>query len=1036
MKIKFESLKEQDDAVRAVCDVFAGQPFFENNLYLMDIGRDRDGAINIFDYDNNAFSNAKLVSSMNDKVVLDNIKRIQQNNNLERSEKIERRSASDGYNISIEMETGTGKTFTYIKTMFELNKLYGWSKFIIVVPSVAIREGVNKSFQMTEEYFLEEYQKRASYFIYNSKQLNQIDTFARDNNINVMIINSQAFNADDTNINKKLDSFRSRRPIDVISKTNPILIIDEPQSVEGAATIQKLKVFNPLFTLRYSATHKKDNIFNMVYRLDAFDAFEKKLVKKISVLGIEEHGTNATNSYIYLKSINVSDDANPTATLEIDYKGKASTKKKLITVKEGFNLFQLSNELEEYNNNYVVKKIDARGEGTISFLNGLELKTGEVIGSNTEEQLRRIQIRETINAHINRERELYRRGIKVLSLFFIDEVSNFKSYEGSTEVKGIYAKTFEEEYDEKVKMFLEEFDKDCKEKDISAKEHIDYAYVNYLKEVGNAINTYTGYFSIDKKGHIIKSHVGRKETVSDDVDAYTLIMKDKERLIDINPKNSPWRFIFSHSALKEGWDNTNVFQICTLKEGQSVTRRRQEIGRGLRICVNKEGERQDKYRLDREFFDVNELTVIASESYESFVKNLQTEISDALSDRPVEVNAELFIGRVIHDKDGNEITIDKTLANKINHTLIMNHYIDDDNSLSDVYYEEKDENKLVLSEELEQYKDDIVRILDNVYNPDKLNIANARDYVELKLDKAKFDSKEFKELWNKINHKSTFKVSFESDELIEKAVKSINEKLNVTKVYFKLKKGKQKEDAEIKDLKKGTSFESELNATDNVETMDVSSFVKYDLIGKIAEKTILTRKDVGAILTKISKEKFNMFKLNPEEFILRISILINEAKATTVIEHIEYNKSVETYGTDIFTDYTIKGQLGKNLIKTNKHLYDNLVYDSTNEKNFATEIDSNKDVKLYVKLPGGFYINTPVGTYNPDWAISYEEDGKTHVYFVAETKGDMETLELSLRGIEQIKTKCAKKHFKAICGDDVQYGIVDSVDGLLELLKK
>ena len=387
MKIIFKEQKEQTEAVSAVTDVFKGQPYLENS-YIMDTGLLKSyESYNIADYDATAFSNAKIIPELTDDKILENIKKIQFNNNLEQSKNIERRAGTTGYNITIEMETGTGKTFTYIKTMFELNQLYGWSKFIVVVPSIAIREGVYKSFQMTEDYFMEMYKKRANYFIYNSKNLNKIDEFARDNTINVMIINSQAFNADDTNINKKLDSFRSRRPIDVIAKANPILIIDEPQSVEGMATIEKLKKFNPLFTLRYSATHRKDAIFNMVYRLDAVDAFAKHLVKKISVLGIEEKGNNASNSYLYLKTINTQANKNPTATIEIDYKGKNKINKKLITVKECDDIYELSNELEEYKNKYVINKIDARGEGKVSFLNGAELKIGAVQGSNTEEQL-------------------------------------------------------------------------------------------------------------------------------------------------------------------------------------------------------------------------------------------------------------------------------------------------------------------------------------------------------------------------------------------------------------------------------------------------------------------------------------------------------------------------------------------------------------------------------------------------------------------------------------------------------------------------
>ena len=1034
MKIQYKNQEDQNDAVRAVADVFEGQPNMQNS-YLMDVGTRKFGDNLTFDdFDVTAWSNKKLVAELDDNKILNNIRCIQQENGLEPSKCIERRQGTTGYNLTIEMETGVGKTFTYIKTIFELNKRYGWSKFIIVVPSIAIREGVYKQFQMTEDFFKNEYQKTARYFIYNSKRLNEIDQFAKDNTINVMIINSQAFNSDDANINKKLDTFRSRRPIDVISKTNPILIIDEPQSVEGKETVEKLKRFNPLFTIRYSATHRKDSLFNMVYRLDAVDAFKKKLVKKISVFGIEESASNATNSYIYLKSINIS-SSYPSATIEIDYKGKTTTRKKLITVKEGANLYNLSNELQEYKKNWIVNKIDARNNGYISFLNGKELKVGEVIGKNTDEHIRRIQIRETIQTHINKEKSLFKKDIKVLSLFFIDHVENYRKYVKDNTLKGNYAEIFEEEYNEYIKEFIKSFKTDCKKLEIKEKEHEDYKYIEYLNTIGNAENTHTGYFSKDKKGHMIDSHVKRGEASSDDVDAYTLIMKDKERLIDLNPKNSPWRFIFSHSALKEGWDNTNVFQICTLKEGQSETRRRQEIGRGLRICVDNNGERQDYDTLKEDFFYINDLTVIASESYNDFVSHLQTEIREAVSDRAIEINEDLFIGKIVHDKNGKEIKIDKKLATQINHSLIFSHYIDDDNLLSQVYYEEKENNELHFDEKIDEYRDDIIRILDSVYNINSLPISNARKDVELHVDKKKLESKEFKNLWNKINAKSIFKVYFDYNELVEKAVKAINDELKITALYYKMVKGEQREDMTINDLDNKTAFKTTCNDTEDIKLMKVSSSIKYDLIGKIAEQTTLTRKDVADILTKIDKKKFDLFKNNPEEFILKISKLINDAKSSTVVEHIEYIKLNEKYETNIFTDSTIKGQYNKNCIKVDKHLYDNLVYDSTHELNFANDIDKNKNVKLYVKLPGAFYINTPVGAYNPDWAIAYEENGKKHIYFVAETKGNMESLDINLRGVEKIKTECAKKHFKAICNENLTYGVVDSMDGLLDILK-
>lgn len=444
MKLQFKHQKFQTDAAKAVVDVFTGQPYSIPS-YMMDKGIGEYQFTMTEEIDFTGWGNQKIASGLSDGIILDNIKKIQRSNQIKPSDKLEGK-----YNLTIEMETGVGKTYTYIKTMYELNKHYGWSKFIVVVPSIAIREGVYKSFQVTQEHFAEEYGKKIRFFIYNSARLTEIDRFASDNSINVMIINSQAFNAkgkDARRIHMKLDEFRSRRPIDIIAKTNPIVIIDEPQSVEGKQTKENLKQFNPLMTLRYSATHKSDSIYNMIYRLDAMEAYNKKLVKKIAVKGITESGSTATESYIYLEGINLSKSA-PTATLQFDYKGSKNIRKITRTVGEGYNLYDNSNYMEEYKQGFVVSRIDGRDD-SVEFINGIKIHAGDVIGKISEEQLRRIQIRETILSHIQRERELFSKGIKVLSLFFIDEVAKYKQYDESGEAKsGIYAKIFEEEYED------------------------------------------------------------------------------------------------------------------------------------------------------------------------------------------------------------------------------------------------------------------------------------------------------------------------------------------------------------------------------------------------------------------------------------------------------------------------------------------------------------------------------------------------------------------------------------------------------------
>lgn len=638
MKLQFKHQKFQADAAKAVVDVFAGQPYL-TPTYMMDKGllKDKHGTTGYDEKyvleDFTGWCNQKIVPELNDRLILEHINAIQRANQIKPSEKLEGR-----YNLTIEMETGVGKTYTYIKTMYELNRAYGWSKYIVVVPSVAIREGVYKSFQVTQEHFAEEYGKKIRFFIYNSAQLTEIDRFASDNSINVMIINSQAFNAkgkDARRITMKLDEFRSRRPIDIIAKTNPILIIDEPQSVEGKQTKENLKQFNPLMTLRYSATHKSDSIYNMIYRLDAMEAYNKRLVKKIAVKGITESGSTATESYVYLESINLSKAA-PTATIQFDVKGATGIRKVTRTVSEGFNLYDNSGDMEEYKNNFVVRRIDGRDD-SVEFINGIKIYAGDVIGKVSEDQLRRIQIRETILSHIQRERELFYKGIKVLSLFFIDEVAKYKQYDAAgNPMNGIYADMFEEEYNDIINHLQLEFGEDD--------------YLKYLESIP-AEKTHAGYFSIDKKGKMIDSKANEKrenskEKMSNDVDAYDLIMKNKELLLDRNPKKSPVRFIFSHSALREGWDNPNVFQICTLKQSSSEVRKRQEVGRGLRLCVNQDGERMDVNVLGNDVHNVNVLTVIASESYDSFAKGLQSEIAEAVADRPRAVTPELFIGKV------------------------------------------------------------------------------------------------------------------------------------------------------------------------------------------------------------------------------------------------------------------------------------------------------------------------------------------------------------------------------------------------------
>ncbi len=1017
MKLQFKHQKFQADAAKAVVDVFVGQPYL-TPTYMMDRGINYQQSLTDED-DFTGWRNERIVPELSDRIILEHLQKVQRTNQIKPSERLE-----GHYNLTIEMETGVGKTYTYIKTMYELNKHYGWSKFIVVVPSIAIREGVYKSFQVTQEHFAEEYGKKIRFFIYNSSQLTEIDRFASDSSINVMIINSQAFNArgkDARRIYMKLDEFRSRRPIDIIAKTNPILIIDEPQSVEGKQTKERLKEFNPLLTLRYSATHKVDSIYNLVYRLDAMEAYNKRLVKKIAVKGITESGSTATEGYVYLEGINLS-KADPTATLEFDYKGAKGIRKKTMKVGIGFNLYDNSGNLDEYKNGFVVKFIDGR-DNSVEFLNGVKIFAGDVIGKVSEDQLRRIQIRETILSHIERERQLFHKGIKVLSLFFIDEVAKYKQYDAAgNPYNGIYADMFEEEYNDIVGNLQRELD--------------DEDYIRYLDSI-SAHETHAGYFSIDKKGKMTDSKLSdKKEKTSDDIDAYDLIMKNKELLLDRDPKRSPVRFIFSHSALREGWDNPNVFQICTLKQSSSEVRKRQEVGRGLRLCVNQDGERMDANVLGNDVHSVNVLTVIASESYESFAKGLQTELADAVAGRPVAVTADLFKGKVLVDVSGNEQVVDGELAQAIHYDLIVNGYIDRKGALTDKYYADKANGAVKVAEEAADSRDAVINILDSVYDSRAMQPENARDKnVELQVDPEKLAMPEFKALWQRISPKSVYVVDFDTDELVQKSIDSLNRNLRVSKIFFKVETGTMEEIKSRDELLEGSAFSKSKSSTyDSSKRIRTNSSVKYDLIGKLVNETGLTRKAVVEILTGIEKAVFDQFKDNPEEFIIKAAGLINDEKATAIIQHITYNMLDEHYDTDIFTEPTIKGKLGANAMKAQRHLYDHIVYDSTNERNFASELDTNTDVAVYVKLPDSFYISTPVGHYNPDWAIAFYEGTVKHIYFVAETKGSMSSMQL--RQIEESKIHCAREHFKAISGDNVVYDVVDSYETLLNKVMK
>jgi len=1008
--LKFKQLPYQTEAVDAVVDCFAGQPKLSALSYRIDPVRKVDASgqsqANILQ---DGFKNTDLILSS--PQIFTNVQNVQQKQNLPISDALVK-TKSCSINLDVEMETGTGKTYCYIKTMFEMNKRYGWNKFIVVVPSIAIREGVYQSFDSMANHFLEEYGKRAKAFIYNSKSLHEIENYSSDAGINVMVINVQAFAArgkDARRIYMELDDFQSRRPIDVIKKNRPILILDEPQKMEGKKTMESLAEFKPLFTLRYSATHKTE--YNKIHRLDALDAYNQKLVKKISVRGISIKGLSGTNAYLYLQSIEVSSTKPPVARVEFEIKQNSGIKRIVRKIGKGANLFDESKGLEEYKD-FVVSDIDAVKD-TLSFTNGVELTVGDAIGDVNEEALRRIQIRETIKAHFDKEQVLFYQGLKVLSLFFIDEVAKYRDYETPEDTRGEYARIFEEEYNQ----YLNE---------VLTLE--DTAYNEFLKR-DDVSKIHNGYFSKDKKKRFINSTIKRGAEASDDVDAYDLILKDKKRLLSVD---EPVRFIFSHSALREGWDNPNVFNICQLKNlnyDNTITRR-QELGRGLRLAVNQNGERMDN---PLNIHQINVLTVIANESYKDFVKALLKETADSLSARPKAADEEYFKGKSIKTKDGS-VKIDDQMAKQIYRYLLKNDYTNDSDMIVEAYHEAKREGTLSeLPEDLKPYTEEIHHLISGVFSASLLpDIEDGRKAKENPLN-ANFDKKEFQQLWSKINRKAVYTVDFDSNELIGKCVKALNEKggLKISPLHYIIESGAQTESSTYDNIKDGTAFKVSKTSTETYKD-SIRSSVKYDLIGQISDNTQLTRRTIACILKQLNIAVFSLYPTNPEDFISKVSLLINEQKATTIIEHLSYDPLDEVYDTEIFTAEKPKEDFSK-AIPVNQHIYDYVFTDSNIETKFVQELDTSAEVVVYAKLPRGFSIPTPVGSYNPDWAISFKEGSVKHVYFIAETKGTMSSLQL--KEIENVKIKCAKKFFKKITSEQVKYDVVNSYEKLMQVVQ-
>lgn len=1046
MRLQFKDQQFQLDAVNAVIQCFIGQEIIQvAGRYRRDLGiclKPQQAKLSHDTEDETGYKNSPLTISSD--ILLTNIQRVQREHNLRESHSLINTTKSRDPDtkkmvdhrmgeciLDIEMETGTGKTYVYLRTMFELSQHYGWNKYIIVTPSIAVREGVKKTLEITADHFMEKYGKKARFFIYNSEHLCEIDDFSRNNSLEVMIINNQAFSARDEKsrrIYDKRDDFRTRRPIDVISANNPIVILDEPQELGGYATQSGIAKFNPLFLLTYSATHKEHH--NTIYALDAVDAYNKKLVKKIAVKGIEISNIGGTGGYLYAESLVISPHAEPKARISFEVKQKNGLRKQTRILKEEDNLYYLSGELQQYRDNYIISEIDVYNN-VIRFLNGINLPIGTVIGDVNEQDIRRIQIRETIKSHFEKEQANYLSGIKTLSLFFIDEVAKYRIYdENGDTITGEYGKIFEEEYASYLKEHLDQY------------QNSDYAA--YLKKYAPE-NVHQGYFAIDKKGRFVNPKTSKrsKNQYSDDVSAYDLILKNKELLLSFE---EPVRFIFSHSALGIGWDNPNVFNICTLKQSDNTVRKHQEVGRGLRLCVNNRGERIDADTpWIHDVHDINKLTVIVSDSYKKFVSELQKDINADLYERPDYLTPQYLTGKIIKTTEGKKVTISENDANDIYFYLRVNSYVDSKGVPTEKYYTAVKERTLQpLTEELQAYQTSLIEILGRIGAPGFLGIEDDRKntITTNKLNPDNFYKKEFQTLWKSINHKSIYQVSFDSQELIEKSRIAIDLNLNVPTVTYRVMQGEQTVsdiggDLSKKNYEEGTAFRQTVHSPEQNLAKTQTNTIAYDLLGSIASETSLTRKTVAEILKSISPRKFELFTTNPEEFIKQVSNHINEQKATIVVKKISYDLLNEKFDDTIFT-LDKRDCEAKNAIETKKHILNYVFTDGyakdgeSVEKRFVQELDVAEEVCVYAKLPSGFYIPTPVGNYSPDWAIAFKEGFVRHVYFIAETKGSLSSLQL--KKIEEVKVDCAKKWFKSLNENDVKYGVVTSFEDLLNLV--
>ena len=972
MKLHFEpNLDYQHTAIEAVCDIFRGQEICRTEFT---VTRDTADTQQRMGFAENDIGIGNRLTLLDDDL-LKNLNDIQLRNGLPPSA-----SLASG-DFTVEMETGTGKTYVYLRTVFELNKRYGFNKFVVVVPSVAIKEGVYKSLQMMEDHFRSIYANVPfEYFLYDSSKLGQVRNFATSSQIQVMVVTVGAINKKDVNnLYKDNEKTGGEKPIDLIKATRPILIVDEPQSVDGGLEgrgKQALGMMNPLCTLRYSATHVEKH--HMVFRLDAVDAYERKLVKQIEVAEARIQGGH---NKPYVKLLSVSNKKGGIfARVELDMQTRSGVQRQEVTVQDGDNLEMTTNRAVYHDCRVGEIRVEKGNEFMELRVPGGEhfLTIGQAYGDLDALAVQREMISRTIKEHLTKELRLAPQGIKVLSLFFIDSVDRYRKYDADgNQVKGDYALIFEQEYRRLAK-------------------HPDYQ--SLFKEVDMstaAEEVHNGYFSIDKKKVAGKTVEVFKDTRGDtkaDDDTYSLIMRDKEKLLGFE---TPLKFIFSHSALKEGWDNPNVFQICALRDMGTERERRQTIGRGLRLCVNQQGERLRG-------FEINTLTVVATESYEQFAENLQREIEEDTGIRFGIVEHHQFAGITVPGEDGKPAPLGFDKSNELWQVLRDAGFVDHKGKVENTLKQALKDNTMTLPEPFAAQLHQIKEVLRKLAG--KLEIKNANDRQQVKTRQAVLHSAEFKALWDRIKHKTTYRVQFDNEMLIEKCTEAIKNGPPITKTRLEWRKA---------DLAIGRAAvqptETSTSAPVVLEERDIEL---PDVLTDLQDKTQLTRRSIHRIL--VGSNRLNDFMKNPQEFIEITADAISRAKRLAIVDGIKYQRlgNEEYYAQELFETEELTGYLKNMIAVGNRSLYEQVVYQSDNERSFAEQLEKNEAIKIYAKLPGWFKVPTPLGTYNPDWAVLVEKDGAERLYFVVETKTSLFTEDI--RDKESAKIKCGEAHFDAL----------------------